>query len=233
MPCKALVSLGVIAFFAAFAFAFHSAHTHPPPTALRAPRLVEKNDKSISVLGWLYGGVWITDASQLGSGILRIETRYQWSDNHAFLRFNTHFVTKDGVFKSYDGNFFWNPEQSTLALWYMDASNHITRGAVKMDGDNFQVTFRGADFACRPADLRVTVTRKSPDDYAWLLEEKLPDAWRQLAKLEYRRRPGTEGALSHQPREQTPQSFRSVRWIPYTDGLPQFSRMETHDQYAA
>jgi hypothetical protein len=165
-----------------------------PETALAAtPKsAVTKTDstKPINALSWLVGGVWTTDASQLGPGMVRIETRYQWADNHAFLRFNTHFVMKDSVYKNYDGNFFWNPADSTLALWYMDASYHITQGPVTMDGDNFQVTFSGTNFENKPANLRVTVTRKSADLYTWLLEEKLPDSWHQMAKLDYARQTG-------------------------------------------
>lgn len=157
----------------------------PKPTAAKSDAA-----KPVSALAWLIGGVWTTDASQLGPGMVRIETRYQWADNHAFLRFNTHFVMKDGVFKNYDGNFFWNPADSALAIWYMDASNHITQGPVKMDGDNFQVLFRGTNFEDKPADLRVSVTRQGTDHYTWLLEEKTPDTWRQMAKLEYVRQPG-------------------------------------------
>ena len=155
--------------------------------ATRAPATRSDSASPINALAWLVGGVWTTDASQLGEGMVRIETRYQWADNHAFLRFNTHFVMKDSVLKNYDGNFFWNPAESTLSLWYMDASNAITQGPLKMDGDNFQVVFAATNFENKPATLRVTVTRKNTDIYTWLLEEKQPDSWRQMARLEYAR----------------------------------------------
>ncbi len=161
-------------------------------TAAPARPAVAKTDSArpIDALAWLVGGVWTTDASQLGPGMLRIETRYQWADNHAFLRFTTHFVMKDSVIKNYDGNFFWNPTESALSLWYMDASSAITQGSLKMEGDNFQVYFAGNNFQNKPAGLRVTVTRKRADLYTWLLEEKLPDSWHQMAKLDYARQAG-------------------------------------------
>src|SRR5580692_8170097 len=87
--------------------------------------------KPISGLKWLVGGVWTADATKLGPGMLRIETRYQWSDNDAFIRFTTHFVFDKGVAKTYDGNFFWNPAQNHLAIWYMDAHNAVTEGPVE------------------------------------------------------------------------------------------------------
>jgi hypothetical protein len=81
----------------------------------------EKNDaiKPISALSWLAGGVWTADASKLGPGMQRIETRYEWSDNRAYIRFNTHFVFDKGTAKTYDGQFFWDPAQKSLAMWYM------------------------------------------------------------------------------------------------------------------
>src|SRR5450759_4584448 len=80
----------------------------------------DKPAKPISKLAWLVGGVWTADASAMGNGMQRIETRYQWSDNSAYIRFTTHFVTDKADLRTYDGNFFWNPDKETLAMWYMD-----------------------------------------------------------------------------------------------------------------
>ncbi len=143
--------------------------------------------KPIAPIGWLVGGIWTADASKLGPGMKRIETRYQWADNDAFIRFTTRFVMEKGTLKNYDGNFFWNPEQSSLAIWYMDAANAITQGPVKLDGETMQVTFRGEDFEGHPADLRVNVVRVTNDHYSWHLEEKAGEGWKRLAALEYLR----------------------------------------------
>jgi len=37
----------------------------------------------------------------------RIETRYEWSETKAFLKFNTHFISEKGITRTYDGNFLW------------------------------------------------------------------------------------------------------------------------------
>ena len=147
--------------------------------------------KPISALAWLVGGVWTADATKLGPTMLRIETRYQWSDNNAYIRFNTHFVSNQGAMHNYDGNFFWDPERSSLALWYMDRQNTITQCPVEVNGDVMQMAFRAHDFEGKLADMRVTVTRKTNDDYNWLLEEKVPEGWKQLATLEYLRVAGS------------------------------------------
>jgi hypothetical protein len=147
--------------------------------------------KPIAQLAWLVGGVWTAGGSKIGSGMQRIETRYAWSDNAAYIRFTTHFVMDKGTFKNYDGSFFWDPERASLAMWYMDAQNSITQGPVLFEGDTMQMTFRAHDFEGKLADLRVKVTRKTNDDYNWLLEEKGPEGWKQLATLEYLRVAGT------------------------------------------
>ena len=143
--------------------------------------------KPIAALSWLVGGVWTADATKLGPGMLRIETRYQWADNNAYIRFNTHFVFDKGAQHNYDGNFFWNPTDKTLAVWYMDAQNGITQGPVKVDGNETTISFRGEDFDGQMADLRVIVTRKNNDDYHWALQEMKEGAWKDLAGLEYLR----------------------------------------------
>jgi len=89
--------------------------------------------------------------------------------------------------RNYDGQFFWNPEQSTLAMWYMDARNTITQGTVQADGEVTHFAFRAPDFEGKMADLRVDVTRRTNDHYTWTLDEKLPEGWKQLASLEYLR----------------------------------------------
>jgi hypothetical protein len=156
----------------------------PDTTKTEAP-------KPVSALSWLVGGVWTADASKLGPGMQRIETRYQWSDNNAYIRFNTHFIFDKGTAKTYDGNFFWNPEQKSLAVWYMDSRNGITPGPVEINGDVTKISFRGPDFEGKVADLQVFVTRKANDDYRWSVQEKEGDTWKELAALEYLRVPGS------------------------------------------
>jgi len=147
--------------------------------------------KPISALAWLVGGVWTADATKLGPGMQRIETRYQWSDNNAFIRFTTHFVSDKGTAHRYDGNFFWNPEQSSLAMWYMSHANEITQGPVVMDGDTMKISFRAEDFEGKVADMLVSVVRKTSDRYQWVLEEKQASGMKQLAALEYVRMEGS------------------------------------------
>src|SRR5947208_3243796 len=87
-----------------------------PPSA-KAP-------KPISVMAWLIGGTWTADASNLGPGMQRIETRYAWSDNGSFIRFTTHFVSTQGTLNNYDGNFFYDPAGKTLSMWYTDVGGN-------------------------------------------------------------------------------------------------------------
>jgi hypothetical protein len=144
----------------------------------------------IHSLSWLVGGVWTADATKLGPSMQRIETRYQWSDNNAYLRFTTHFVSDKGAAHTYDGNLFWDPAGKTLAIWYMNAQNAVTQGPMQIDGDNWRITFRGEDFEGKMADLRVDVVRKSNDKYRWTLQEKQAEQWKELLGVDYVRMPG-------------------------------------------
>lgn len=106
----------------------------------------DKAPAPMSKMAWLVGGTWTADATAMGNGMQRIETRYVWSDNSAFIRFTTHFVTDKAALRTYDGNFFSNPEKQALAMWYMDSQNHITEGPVKIDGDVMELLFRERTF---------------------------------------------------------------------------------------
>ena len=147
----------------------------------------KETTQPIAALAWRVGGVWTADTSRPGSGPGRIETRYQWSDNGAYIRFNTHFISEKGTLRNYDGSFFWNPEDASLEMWYTDAGGSITHGPVKLGGDIMEMTFHGEDFEGKPSDFRVKVTRKTNDDYSWLLEKKVPEGWKPLLALEYLR----------------------------------------------
>src|SRR5277367_5989024 len=159
--------------------------TEPVNSSANQAPVANSATKPIDALSWVIGGVWTADASKMAPGMQRIETRYQWSDNHAYIRFNTHFVFEKGIAKTYDGNFFWNPAQKSLAMWYMDARNSITESPVLVDGDQWTMQFRGPDFDGKMADLRVVVARKTNDQYRWSVSEKQSDAWKELAALEY------------------------------------------------
>jgi hypothetical protein len=157
-------------------------------SSLPCQEAAKPDPRPIAPLAWLVGGTWSADASSLG--LKQIETRYQWSDNDAYIRFTTHFITAQATIRNYDGNFFWNPEQSALAMWYMDARNGITQSAVGVEGNAMTMRFRSTNFEGKPADVRVTVTRRTSDEYNWLLQEALSGGeWKQLASLDYRRSP--------------------------------------------
>jgi hypothetical protein len=156
-----------------------------------APAKTVAPAKPMSPLTWLVGGVWTADATRMGPGMLRVETRYQWADNNAFIRFNTHFVSDKGADHTYDGQCFWDPARNSLYMWYMDSKNSIVEGSVAVQGDVTTFTFRASDFDGKMADLRALVTRKNSDDYNWTLQEMQGSSWKELASLEYLRVAGS------------------------------------------
>jgi hypothetical protein len=121
----------------------------------------------------------------------RIETRYQWSDNHSYIRFTTHFITDSAERPRYDGNFFWNHSRSTLAMWYMDAEHDITEGPMTVDGDRWEMSFRAQDFSGKDASFRVEILRKSNDLYHWSLREHVGNTWKEVLALDYIRKQPT------------------------------------------
>jgi len=146
--------------------------------------------KPIGVLAWMVGGAWTADTTKMGNGMQRIETRYVWSDNDAYLRFTTHFVFDKGTVKRYDGNMYWDTEKKELAMWYMASDGLVMQGPMRWQGDVLSATFRAPDFENKMADMKVEVTRETNALYTWALFEKEGDNWKPLANLEYVRKVG-------------------------------------------
>lgn len=144
---------------------------------------VRDSQSQVRSLGWLVGGTWKAEASK----DLTIKTTYSWSDNEAFLRFKTHFVSPQADAHRYDGQFYWDPEAKRLTMWYMDAENAIYSGPITANGEVTTFAFRGEDFAGKMADLRVNVTRRSNELYHWQLTEKAGDDWKEIAALDFKR----------------------------------------------
>jgi hypothetical protein len=88
--------------------------------------------------------------------------------------------------KTYDGNFFWDPAKSQLAMWYMDDGNEIIQGPITISGETTKFSFRApTDFEGHLADMQVELLRKSNNKYQWTLEQKSGESWTQAATLEY------------------------------------------------
>jgi hypothetical protein len=146
--------------------------------------------RPIDQLGWLVGGVWSADASSLGGGLERIDTRYEWTPNGSFIRLTTNFVTKGVATPRYAGDLFYDPSEGTLEVWYMDDSNSITHGPMKADGTKFTLSFSG------PGDIvgvsgsvnyDVEILRTSPDSYQWTLFADVSNQQKKVFGLVYRR----------------------------------------------
>jgi hypothetical protein len=142
----------------------------------------------ISQLAWLVGGAWTASGPQLGPHMRRIETRYVWSDNHTFIRFTTHFVTDSTEIHRYDGNLFWNQQQATLGVWYMNAEHEIVEGPVTVNDHGWDISFRAQDASGLDAPFRVEVERKTNDLYRWTLKENVGGEWKELLVLDYVRK---------------------------------------------
>jgi hypothetical protein len=151
---------------------------------------VASKPNPIDRMEWLVGGVWTTVGTQLGPHMKRIETRYQWSDNHSYIRFTSHFVTDSADRHQYDGNFFWDPAKSTLAMWYMDADHNVVQGPMTIDGDAWVMSFHELGQDGNDVSYRVDIHRRSNDLYHWSLKQQTGDSWKELLALDYQRSAG-------------------------------------------
>jgi hypothetical protein len=148
----------------------------------------------IDRMEWLVGGVWTAAGRQLGPHMKRIETRYQWSDNHSYIRFTSHFVTDSAELHQYDGIFYWDRARSTLAMWYMDSDHDIVQGPMTIEGDQWLMSFHEQGPDGKDVSYRVDIHRRSHDLYHWSLRRQDAATWKELLALDYRRSEGVASA---------------------------------------
>ena len=156
----------------------------------QSPQPAAPHSGPVAQLGWLVGGVWVADASGFGGGMQRIRDplplvrqRQLRPVHHPFRQrqqrraehLRRQFLLERGRENVHD---------VVHERWRRDH---------RRTGDDQQrraeMLFRGTDFDGKLADLRVDVTKKTPDLYRWTLLEKQGDAWKQLASLDYARKP--------------------------------------------
>lgn len=156
----------------------------------------------LAAFGWLAGGVWVCDGPTLPATLSRIETRYDVAPNARVLRFTTRFVNKDGTAgNGYAGNLYYDAEQRTLRMWYIDSADEITQGPVTLEGDRWSMAFTGdGGFIGRPGavNFRVDVVRQTNDLYHWSLLAGPAGGWKPVFALDYHRVPeGAAGTIRH------------------------------------
>lgn len=155
--------------------------------------------RPIDQLGWLVGGVWSADASGLGGGLERIDTRYEWTPNGSFIRLTTNFVTKGVATPRYAGDLFYDPSADTLMMWYMDDRNSITRGPIKVDGSKFTLSFSGpGDVVGVSGSVQyvVEILRTTADSYQWTLFSDISNQQKKVFGLLYHRPPNSVSSPS-------------------------------------
>jgi hypothetical protein len=64
---------------------------------------------------------------------MKIHAEFTWSQSRQAIRISTQIVS-DGQVRPYiDGLYAWDPQEHTIAFWYVDAEGSLTKGMVKME----------------------------------------------------------------------------------------------------
>jgi len=160
------------------------------PTAAPSASPVQPLDR----LQWLVGGVWTADASKLGGGMSRIETRYESVADGNLIRFTTAFIdAHENVVNRYAGNFYVDPATARIKTWYLSSKNEITHGDVAIDPATVTLLITEAPEPDAPPQYRVVIAPENGlgsdyhQVYVWKLSARDGDAWKPMFGLTYAR----------------------------------------------
>ena len=159
-----------------------------PPTPAPVPTLIAPVFSPIDQMSWLVGGLWVAQTDQ--GNIHRIETRYEWTANHAFIRFSTRFVLGSGPQDRYDGNIFYDPDSKHLMMWYIDNLGAVTHGPIELRGALWAFTFSQPDANGHPVNFRVEVNKTANDRYTWNAFQQSGASWDAFLSLNFIRQAG-------------------------------------------
>lgn len=141
--------------------------------------------RPIEQLSWLVGGVWVAAVDH--NELRRIETRYEWSTNHAFIRFTSRFVMTSGPKDRYDGDFYYDPTTKRLTMWYVDDDGVVSQGPVDIRETSWSSEFAQGGDDGNTASYRVEVQRNGDDRYTWTGSARSGEAWKPFLSLVYAR----------------------------------------------
>jgi hypothetical protein len=97
---------------------------------------------TVDALGWLVGK-WTAVEPGDGGDSTFVVMNCAWLTTHHGIAFDVAFANgRGGAFKAhYDGVYYWDPDQRTLASWQIDEKGQVARAAVTLTRNGFdQVT---------------------------------------------------------------------------------------------
>jgi len=143
---------------------------------------------SIHSLDWLVGHTWRADASVLGGPVSHIDVRYEWAETANYVHFSTKFFAKDdSVVRRYSGNFFYDPSDSQIRMWYVDDAGQIVQGPLSIADNAISMSFTEPDDRGKSVDYRVDLTRRGDAEYIWELFAQTSKGWTKQFSLDYKR----------------------------------------------
>ena len=91
---------------------------------------------------------------------MKIHAQFTWSQNRQAIRISNQFVV-DGKARPYiDGLYAWDPRQHVIVFWYVDAGGSLTKGTVKVEGEQLVHEF---EEIARDGKSSAYVAKVTPD----------------------------------------------------------------------
>ena len=114
----------------------------------------------------LVGGLWVAELPPQGNNApMKLEARFEWTENHQAVRFESAFVQAGKRSPYTSGIYVWNPAKQKIAIVYTDFSGSLTEGLITLEGQVLEneLTLTHADGKAEP--VRVRLTKSGADGF--------------------------------------------------------------------
>ena len=140
----------------------------------------------LASLGFLVGGTWRADLPPgADSRKMGIEARFEWTQNHQGIRFDSAWLAGDKKYPYSSGVYLWNPQLKQVVISYSDAEGALTTGTVSRADQVFEHDLQVIDSSGKIEKVRAKLTYSGSGSYTNAIYRLKDGQWDKFVEVHY------------------------------------------------
>jgi len=142
----------------------------------------------LASLGFLVGGTWRGELPPgPDGGKAGIEARFEWTENHQGIRFDSAWLLGDKKFPYTSGVYLWNPQLKQIVISYSDDEGALTTGTVNLADDVFEHELQVIYPSGKTEKIRTKLSHTGIDGFTNAIFRLKEGHWDKFVEVHYLR----------------------------------------------